>query len=141
MIETCSKPKENVINRKFNDLTLNIAFMSLVRQDFKNIFTLASQILSHSSNNYHIQRQTIEYPLFILLLFYFSTVKFNLIVSLILIFFFYKYLCMWTDHLGVSGDLLIVVSPGKQLCTEPRDNPHLAAMSHDAKRITTLNLS
>ena len=141
MIETCSESKENFINRKFNDLTLNIAFMSLVRQDFKNIITLASQILSHSWNNYYIQRQTIEYPLFILLLFYFSTVKFNLIVSHIWNFLFYKYLCMLTDHLGVSGDLLIVVSPRKQLCTEPRDNPHLTAMSHDAKRITTLNLS
>ena len=136
MIETCSKPKENVINRKFNDLTLNIAFMSLVRQDFKNIFTLASQILSHSWNNYYIQRQTIEYPLFILLLFYFSTVKFNLTVSHIFFIF-----CTLTDHLRVSGDLLIMVSPGKQLCTEPWDNPHLAAMPHDAKRITTLNLS
>jgi hypothetical protein len=33
--------KENVINRKFNALFMDMEFISLVRQDFNNIFTLA----------------------------------------------------------------------------------------------------
>jgi hypothetical protein len=32
--QRCSKGKENVINRKFNALLMNMEFISLVRQDF-----------------------------------------------------------------------------------------------------------
>jgi hypothetical protein len=51
--QSCSKSKENVINRKFNALLMNIEFILLMRQDFYNIFTHAftlvkiSKILSH----------------------------------------------------------------------------------------------
>jgi hypothetical protein len=40
--ETCVKTKENVINRTFNALSMNMEFISLIRQDFYNIFTRAS---------------------------------------------------------------------------------------------------
>ena len=61
-----SKTKENVINRKFNGLMINIEFISLLRRDV-SIFSpvLCSRennkkkILFHSWNKFHIQRQTI----------------------------------------------------------------------------------
>ena len=62
------KTKENVINRTFNGLTMNMEFISLERQDYL-IFSLVphsrenKNIRSHSCNKFHIQRQTIEYPL------------------------------------------------------------------------------
>ena len=66
---------ENVIKRKFNVLTFNMELISLVKKDFvrvdSGIFICASHswkylpILSHSWNKFHIQRQTIEYPLYI----------------------------------------------------------------------------
>ena len=63
----CWKTKENVISRKFMLLTLNIEFISRVRQFFFFIFSLVlrtreniKKIMSHSWNKFYIQRQTID---------------------------------------------------------------------------------
>ena len=55
MKETCSKSKENVINRK------NEFFLCWIW----NLFPLSKykKILSPFRNKFHIQRQNIEYPL------------------------------------------------------------------------------
>ena len=69
--ETCSKTIENVINRKFNGLMLNMEFISLARQFspqyFHQCFALVKiwKILTHLWNQFHIERQTLEYPLLI----------------------------------------------------------------------------
>ena len=53
MKETRSKTKENVkINVKFNVLTLNMEFISLMRQDFLTIKILIDRIgLFYNNNN------------------------------------------------------------------------------------------
>ena len=49
MKETCSKTKGNVTNRKFNVLTLNVEFISLVRHDFV-ILSLVLRIRENIKN-------------------------------------------------------------------------------------------
>ena len=46
------KTKENVINRKFNVFTLDLEFISLLRQDFFYIFFLIKPLLIHVSSYY-----------------------------------------------------------------------------------------
>lgn len=48
--ETCSKLKEYVIKRIFTNLTLNMAFIALVRRDFYNSFTSAKSCLTFEIN-------------------------------------------------------------------------------------------
>ena len=46
------KTKENVINRKFKVFTLDLEFISLLRQDFFYIFFLIKPLLIHVSSYY-----------------------------------------------------------------------------------------
>ena len=55
----CSKPKDNVINRKFNDLTLNMAFIYFVKQVFFNMFIINDPVslvkwIPYSTSNHWI---------------------------------------------------------------------------------------
>ena len=72
--ETCSKPKENVINSKFNDFGVKYRIYFTRRTGFFNISSSAKpswrykkSCLTHW-NKFRIQRQTIQYPLYIFFL-------------------------------------------------------------------------